>query len=130
MSSRKERNLKVAQRYVELYNTDPERFVRECYHDDYKVGAMGVEWFDGIENFIEIEKAVLAVAPSRLMKVDHMHATEDAVIVEARIVDQDRGEDWSLPMCAVLEIRDDKIAVDRTYADFKEWPGFAAEDAS
>lgn len=124
MSNRKEQNLKVAQRYVDLYNTDPERFVRECYHDDYKVGAMGVEWFDGIEKFVEIEKAVLAAAPSRLMKVESMHATEDAVIVEANIVDETRGADWSLPMCAVLEIRGDKIAIDRTYADYSDWPGF------
>ena len=28
-----------------------------------------------------------------------------------------------VPFCAVLEIRGDKIAVDRTYADFSKWPG-------
>lgn len=126
MSDRKEHNLKVAQRYVDLYNTDPERFVRECYHDDYQVGAMGVGWFDGVEKFIELEKAVLAAAPSRIMKVDRMHATDDAVVVEATIVDESRGADWSIPMCAVLDIRGDKIAIDRTYADYTDWPGFSS----
>ena len=48
------KNLEVATRYVELYNTDPERFVRECYHTDYQVGAMGLGWYDGIDKFIEV----------------------------------------------------------------------------
>ena len=123
MSSRIENNLAVARRYVELYNTDPERFVRECYHEDYKVGAMGVCWYDGIDKFVEIEKAVLAAAPGRRMRVTAMHATENVVVVEAEVTDPVRGTDWSLPFCAVLEIRGDRIAVDRTYAEFPKWPG-------
>ncbi|MGE0861946.1 MAG: nuclear transport factor 2 family protein [Gammaproteobacteria bacterium] len=123
MNTRIENNLAVARRYVDLYNTDPERFVRECYHDDYKVGAMGVCWYDGIEKFVEIEKGVHAAAPGRKMRVTAMHATEDVVVVEAEVTDPARGADWSLPFCAVLEIRGDKIAVDRTYAEFPKWPG-------
>lgn len=125
MSGVIENNLAVARRYHELYNTDPERFVRECYHDDYKVGAMGAAWFEGIDKFIEVEKSVLVAAPKRLMQVDRMHANENAVVVEGVIVDADRGADWALPFCAVLEIRGEKIAVDRTYADFSQWPGLA-----
>ena len=34
MTAIQQQNLAVARRYVELYNTDPERFVRECYHTD------------------------------------------------------------------------------------------------
>jgi limonene-1,2-epoxide hydrolase len=123
MTEKRQQNLAVAQRYVELYNTDPERFVRECYHTDYKVGAMGLGWYDGIDKFIQVEKAVWKAAPGRRMKIVHMHATDNAVIVEAAVVDPSRGADWELPFCAVLEIRGDKIAVDRTYADFKTWPG-------
>ncbi|WP_420464667.1 nuclear transport factor 2 family protein [Panacagrimonas sp.] len=118
-------NLAVAQRYVDLYNTDPERFVRECYHSDYTVGVMGVGSFEGIDKFIEVEKSVWNAAPGRRMRVAHMHATETAVTVEAVVVDESRGKDWGIPFCAVLEIRGDKIAVDRTYADFKDWPGLA-----
>lgn len=123
MTEQQQQNLAVATRYVELYNTDPERFVRECYHPDYKVGAMGLGWYDGIDKFIEVEKSVLRAAPQRRMRVVHMHATDNAVVVEAVIVNTGRGAAWELPFCAVLEIRGDKIAIDRTYADFKTWPG-------
>ncbi|MGH8598176.1 MAG: nuclear transport factor 2 family protein [Gammaproteobacteria bacterium] len=123
MSEKANKNLEIARRYVDLYNTDPERFVRECYHTDYKVGAMGLGWYDGIEKFIEVEKSVLRAAPQRKMRVDRMHATDEAVVVEAAVVDPARGPDWELPFCAVLEIRGDKIAVDRTYADYHDWPG-------
>lgn len=118
-----QKNLAVAKRYLELYNTDPERFVRECYHPDYTVGVMGVGEFSGIDKFIEVEKRVWDAAPGRRMRIDHYHVTEKAVVVEAVLVDESRGKDWSLPFCAALEIRGDKIAVDRTYADFKNWPG-------
>lgn len=120
-----EHNLAVARRYVDLYNTDPERFVRECYHADYSVDVMGIEAFTGIDKFIEVEKSVLNAAPQRRMRVDRMHATELAVVVEAVLTDASRGADWQIPFCAVLEIRGDRIAVDRTYADFKAWPGLA-----
>lgn len=84
---------------------------------------MGAGWFDGIGKFIEVERAVLATAPERRMRVDPVRATDDVVIVEAAVVDGSRGPDWEIPFCAVLEIRDDKIAVDRTYTDFSDWPG-------
>lgn len=116
-------NLAVAERYGELYNTDPERFVRECYHGDYRVGAMGIGWYDGIDKFIEVEKAVLRAAPGRQMRIDYLHPTEESVVVEACVVDPARGLQWALPFCAVLDIRGDKITVDRTYAEFRYWPG-------
>lgn len=125
-SDKRQQNLAVAQRYVELYNTDPERFVRECYHDDYKVGVMGIGEYDGIDKFIEVEKSVWNAAPQRRMKVLKMHATDDVVVVEAAVTDPSKGANWELPFVAVLEIRGDKIAVDRTYADFKTWPGLDA----
>ena len=123
MTDKQQQNLAVARRYVELYNTDPERFVRECYHTDYKVGAMGLGWFEGIDKFIEVEKAVWNAAPRRRMKILKMHATDDVVVVEAVVTNPDQGADWELPFVAVLEIRGDKIAVDRNYADYKTWPG-------
>jgi len=108
---------------VELYNLDPERFVRECYHRDYRVGAMVMGWYDGIEKFVGIEKSVLKAAPARRMRADCMHVTETTVVVEAAVTDSARGTDWELPFIAALDIRGDKIAVDRTYAEFAKWPG-------
>ncbi len=123
MSPNVEKNLAVARRYVELYNTDPERFVRECYHEDYQLECMGLGSFAGIEKFVEVEKKIWNAAPQRRMRVKHLHATEHAVTVEVLLVDETRGKDWGIPLCAVLEIRGDKIAVDRSYADFSNWPG-------
>ncbi len=123
LNAHEQANLRVAERYVELYNTDSERFVRECYHTDYRVGAMGLGWYDGIEKFVGIEKSVLKAAPTRRLRADCMHVTETAVVVEAVVTDSARGADWELPFIAALEIRGDKIAVDRTYAEFAKWPG-------
>ena len=116
-------NLAVAERYVALYNTDPERFVRECYHADYQVGAMDLGWYHGVDKFIAVGKAVLKAAPLRKMRVDCMHATDTTVVVEAVVTDSSRGVNCELPFCAALEIRGDKIAIDRTYAEFNKWPG-------
>ena len=68
MNDRHEQNRAVAQRYVELYNADPERFVHECYHPDYKATAMGSGSFEGVDTFIEVEKSVLRAAPRRRME--------------------------------------------------------------
>lgn len=93
MSEKANMYLEIARRYVDPYNTDPERFVRERYHADYKVGAMGLNWYDGIEKFIDIEKAVLRAAPGRRMRVDGMHATDELVVVDAVVTDPARGAD-------------------------------------
>lgn len=123
MNERQRQNIDIAKRYVDLYNTDPDRFVRECYHDDFKVVAMGISEITGVDKFIAVEKAVLKAAPKRLMRVDKMHATDEVVVVEAAVVDAGKGADWEIPFCAVLVMRGDKIAIDRTYADYSQWPG-------
>ncbi len=125
MTNQQKKNLAIAARYIELYNSDAERFVRECYHPDYTAFGMGAGSFQGLDRFIEVEKLVLGAAPKRRMQLVKMHATETAAIVEAVLKDPVKGADWELPFCAVLEIRDDKILIDRTYADFKNWPGLS-----
>jgi len=122
MTAEEQRNLEVAKRYEELYNTDVERFVHECYIPDCEVNGGFIR---GYEQFVQVEKNVLRAAPKRKMRVDHRHAVGDAVIVEAVLLNPDKGADWQLPFCAVLVCRDGKIAIDRTYADFTDWPGLA-----
>ena len=123
MTTEEQRNLAVAKQYEELYNTDVERFVHECYTPDYTVYAMGGGTYGGYERFVQIEKSVLRAAPRRKMRVDRTHAVGNVVVVEAVILDPDQGPDWQLPFCAVLVCRDGKIVTDRTYADFTKWPG-------
>lgn len=125
MTAEEQRNLQVAKRYEELYNTDAERFVHECYTADCKAYGMGAGIIEGHQQFVQVEKGVLQAAPKRKMRVDHTHAVGNTVTVEAVLLNPDKGADWQLPFCAVLVCRDGKIAVDRTYADFTQWPGLA-----
>ncbi len=123
MTAEEQRNLEVAKQYEELYNTDIERFVRECYAPDYEGYAMGSGRFHGHDKFVEIEQQVLGAAPKRKMRVERTHAAGNVVTVEAVLLDPGQGPDWQLPFCAVLVCRDGKIVIDRTYADFQKWPG-------
>jgi hypothetical protein len=68
---------------------------------------------------------VLRAAPKRKMRVDRTYAVGNVVIVEALLLDPDKGPDWQVPFCAVLTCRDGKIAMDWTYAEFTKWPGLA-----
>ncbi len=120
MTTEEERNIEVAKRYEDLYNTDIERFVHECYTSDCEVNGGFIR---GHEPFVKVERDVLEAAPKRKMRVDRRHATGNVVVVEAVLLDPDQGEDWNLPFCAVLTCRDGKIATDWTYAEFSKWPG-------
>lgn len=122
MTPEEQQNLIVAKRYEELYNTDAERFVHECYTPDCEVNGGMIR---GYEQFVQIEKNVLRAAPKRKMRVDRTYATGNVVIVEAVLLNPDQGPDWQLPFCAVLTCRDGKIATDWTYAEFAKWPGLA-----
>jgi ketosteroid isomerase-like protein len=123
MTEQEKRNLDTAHRYIELYNNDIERFVPECYTDDCRVYAMGRGVIDGPQQFLELEKAVLRAAPRRRMRLDKLHVTAETATVEVTLLDPDAGSDWELPFVAVLNMRDGKIAVDRSYADWSRWPG-------
>jgi len=123
MTEQEQRNIETANRYIELYNTDIDRFVSECYTPDCTVYSMGIGTIEGAEQFLAVEKAVLKAAPKRYMRLDHMHASGDVVTNEVTLLDPDAGDDWSLPFVAVLVMLDGKIAIDRSYADFTHWPG-------
>lgn len=123
MTAEEQRNLAVAARYIELYNTDIDRFVPECYAIDCEVYAMGGGVIRGHEQFLRVEKSVLRAAPKRRMRLDFSHAVGNVVILEVTLLDPDRGADWQLPFCAVLTCRDGKIVTDRSYADYTDWPG-------
>ena len=126
MTEQERRNIKTAERYIELYNNDIDRFVPECYTPDCTVYAMGSGVIEGPEQFLQVERAVLAAAPKRYMRLEHLHASGDVVTVEVTLLDPDAGKDWTIPFVAVLTMRDGKIAIDRSYADYTNWPGLDA----
>lgn len=123
MTEEEQGNLKVAARYIELYNNDIERFVPECYTPDCEVHVMGRSVIRGYEQFLQVERTVLRAAPKRRMRLERALAVGDTVVVEVVLLNPDKGLDWQLPFCAALTCRDGKIAVDRSYADWEQWPG-------
>jgi hypothetical protein len=75
------------------------------------------------EKFLRFERRVLDAAPNRAMRIERTHALDDGVVVEAVLVDPDKGADWKIPFCAVLKVSDGRIVRDDTYGDFTKWPG-------
>ena len=116
-------NLALVKRWTDYYNHDATRMVQECYAPDCKVLPMGLGVIEGQAKLQQVEDAVLAQAPRRYMEVVNTHAAGAVVCVEALLRDPDRGADWSVAFVAVLTIHDDRIVVDRTYADWSKWPG-------
>ena len=88
---------------------------------------MGSGMFCGHDKFVEVEQQVLRAAPKRRMRVDQTHVSGPIVTVEAVLLDPAQGPDWQLPFCAVLVCREGQIVLDRTYADFRQWPGFTLD---
>jgi limonene-1,2-epoxide hydrolase len=122
-----ERNLDTVRRWIDAYNTDVERMVREFYAPDLVVQTMGAGTYTGTDHFLEIERAVLKAAPKRRVRIDHLHATGNVVVAELVLLNPEMGETWQLPLAAVLEFENGKIKRDRSYhnlgSTFPVWPG-------
>lgn len=121
-----ERNLRAVEVWAKLYNDDVHRMVDESYAEDFEVQVLGLLTMRKRETFHRAEEAVLVAAPRRRARIERSIAAGDTVVVEATLVDPDRGEDWQTPWCAVLRFRDGKIVSDHTYLDHTKWPGFRA----
>jgi ketosteroid isomerase-like protein len=124
--SEEERNLEAVKRWAELYNDDVHRMVDESYAETFEVDVRGQFVMHRRETFHRAEQAVLVAAPRRRARIERAVAAGDTVVVEAMLLDPDKGEDWQSPWCAVLRFRDGKIVSDHTYLDAAHWPGFRA----
>ena len=113
----------LVERWARFYNDDVTRMVRECYTADCQVHPMGLGLIEGQAQLQKVEDAVLAQAPHRHLDVIRTHIADDTVCVEAELRDPDRGAEWRVPFIAVLTIREGRVAIDRTYADWSRWPG-------
>jgi ketosteroid isomerase-like protein len=121
-----ERNLRAVETWARLYNDEPHRMVDESYAEEFEVHVMGQMVMRKRDTFHRAEQGVLDVAPRRRARIERTIAAGDTVVVEAVLIDPDRGEDWQTPWCAVLRFRDGKIVSDHTYLDAAKWPGFRA----
>ena len=103
MTAEEERNLELAKKYLELYNTDIDRFVPECYAPDFEVVGPGIASFSGYDTFIRVEKEILKRRPERKMRVVEFFPSGDTVVVEG------------VGFVAFLKCKDGKIIQDRTH---------------
>jgi len=117
--------LELVKRWEDTYNENVEAMVSECYNPTASVYFTGGE-VHGKDQFLRLEKAILAAAPGRKMRVDRVIlAGDDTVVVEAVVLnDEDPG--YSSPFCAILTVRDGKILLDHTYLEPQRWPGIEA----
>ena len=104
-----QKNLHAVETWATLYNDDPHRMVDESYAEEFEVHVMGQMVMRKRETFHRAEQGVLDVAPRRRARIERTIAAGDTVVVEAVLVDPDRGDDWQTPWCALLRFRDGKI---------------------
>jgi hypothetical protein len=71
VTSTEERNLAAIERWAELYNTDAERMVRECYAPDCLIDVKNGISFRGHDTFAAIEVGVERQAPRRRGAIVH-----------------------------------------------------------
>lgn len=117
-----ERNLAAIERWAELYNTDVERMVRECYAPDCLIDVKNGISFRGHDTFAAIEVGVERQAPRRRGAIVRAFASGDTVTVQGLLTDEDRGPDFRSEYCAVLTLRDGLIVHDQSYLDLRVWP--------
>lgn len=114
--------LEVVRHWEDTYNDQVERMVDECYTPTADVYFTGGE-AHGREQFMRLEKAIVAAAPGRKMRIDRiLFSGDDKVIVEAVILNSTDPSYFS-PWCAILTVKDGKIVDDHTYLDPSRWPG-------
>jgi ketosteroid isomerase-like protein len=119
MTSVQERNVAVAQLWVDTYNHDVERMVDECYAPDCEVQHMSSGLvLRGREELRTLERAVLQAVPERRMWVRRCIPASDTVVMEiaATIGTGDVGS-RTTNACVVLTFRDGLIVSDHTYVD-------------
>lgn len=122
--SQKELNQKAVEIWNNLFNTDLQAMVANSYTRDCVVHYMGLATVEGAAEFLEAEEKVLAAIPDRAFRIDHTHAVDDKVIVEAVLTFTNADREYiETPFCAILNFKQGKIAIDRTYLDANKIPG-------
>jgi hypothetical protein len=122
-NARQKAVLKAIDHWRETYNTDVDTFIKDAYAKDADVVFTGAS-AHGHEQFTKIEKAVIAGAPGRKMRVDRVQFIDDNnAIVEAVNTDSAQPGFYT-PWIAILTFdKDNKIILDRTYLHPERWPG-------
>lgn len=122
---------RAAELWAERYNAgDMAQFVRLSYTEHPLALACAGATLEqsavsGVEALIAFEERGLRALPTRRMHVQHIHVAGATVVVEAELRATERPG-WACPFVSVQEYHQGRIAVDRNYGDFTQWPGVRA----
>jgi hypothetical protein len=101
------------ERWASLFNDDRERLVTELYAEDaaVEVPSWGVR-IEGRESILAATKQKAQEHPDRrILAIQRVHACDKTIVVEYRI--RSGGEEYDV--CAVLDVHDGKVLLDRSY---------------
>lgn len=121
--ARREEIRRLVERWAELYDDHVDQLVEEIYRPDCRVDVKNGISFRGAESFTEIELGVAAESPGRRLSVERVHIVGDTAIVLVSVHFPHLGE--NVPpsqMCALLTFEGDRIAIDESYMDLRNWP--------
>lgn len=124
-------NRRTIESWLRHYNQgELHELITGCYAPSFVLRIMGGPTITEYGDFLAFEKSVVALAPKRYLRLDRVHASgNDVLVLEAVLLDPDRGPAWELPWCTVMTFRDGKIIEDRNYLDFGLWPAHQAFEA-
>nr|ABW96531.1 hypothetical protein [Streptomyces spiroverticillatus] len=119
-------NEAMAERLIELYNTDVHAMIDQCYPDDLRIKVNGVLALTDRDKFHKVESEVLGIAPDRQAAITRLlHTGDDTVTVEGTctFTDTESGSTRRTYWCSIWTITDGLVTSDSTYLDASVWTG-------
>lgn len=116
----------VFDRYIQLYNTDHVRFIKEVYAPDVVVRAYDMietqNTFTGRDRSQQALEQVKKSLPNSKIKVNESWLSDELIVYDAELIDEARAG-WSFPFMHFLEVKDGRITRDWRYGEyFKDQP--------
>ena len=96
---------------LRILHSDVARVVSECYAADGEVFPLRLGRITDHAGWQKMQDAVFAAALCRRLSISHRHTSDDVVCLDAVLHDSDQGEDWALPLVAILTVRDGCVGI-------------------
>lgn len=99
---------------------------RELMHPEYSYTGADGQRQEGADAGLEVIQIYTNAFPDLHLDIKHMHAAGDIVVIEFTASGTHKGElmgiaptgkKMKVPVCNVLEVRDDKVYAEREYLD-------------
>jgi len=117
-------NEAMAERLIDLYNTDVHAMIDQCYPDNLRIKVNGVLAITDRDKFHRVESEILDIAPDRQAAITHLlHSGDDTVTVEGTctFTDTESGSTRRTHWCSIWTITDGLVTSDSTYLDASVW---------